>query len=93
MVDFAKLLEQARREDWVRPGTLVTGPWPEQGVGFQVRRGTFRVSKALAANAEAFNHELGRRLPPRDMGKLVTTMMPEGNEVVVRWRIIRVVAA
>lgn len=93
MVDFAKLLEQARREDWVRPGTLVAGPWPEQGVTFQVRRGSFRLPKGLAADPDAFGHELGRRLPPRDMGKLVTTITPEGGEVVVRWRIIRVVAA
>lgn len=93
MVDFAKLLAEAQRPDWVRPGTLIEGPWPEQGVAFRVRRGSFRVSKAVHANEAAWANELGRRLPPADMGKLVLTVMPEGNEVVVRWRVIRVVAA
>ena len=80
-------LEQAR------PGSLVTGPWPERGVEFRVRRGSFRLPKAVHANEVLWRQELGRRLPPADMGKLVLTVMPEGDEVVVRWRIIRVVAA
>lgn len=93
MVDFAALLEQARRPDWVRPGTAVDGPWPEQGVAFRVRRGSFRVPKSVHANELEWSRTLGMRLPPTDMGKLVLTVQPESDEVVVRWRIIRVVAA
>lgn len=93
MVDFAKMLADSRNPDRMRSGTLVTGPWPEQGAAFRVRRGSFRVSKAVHANEVLWRQELGRRLPPTDMGKLVLTVLPEGNDVVVRWRIIRVVAA
>lgn len=93
MVDFAKLLAESRDPDRVRSGTLVTGPWPKQGVAFRVRRGSFRVPKAVHANEAEWSRTLGMRLPPSDMGKLVLTVQPEGNEVIVRWRIIRVVAA
>lgn len=76
-----------------RSGTLVTGPWPEQGVAFRVRRGSFRLPRSLASSEVALKSAIAGRLPPSDMGKLVLTVMPESDELVVRWRIIRVVAA
>lgn len=74
----------------LRSGERVEGKWPKQGVGFRVRRGTFRLPKGeRERNPQAF----AMRLPPPDMGsKLTLTFRAEGDDEVINWYLIRVVA-
>lgn len=79
--------------EFVRSGTAIgkKDPWPEQGVGFRVRRGRFTLARGeREANPQSF----ASRMPPAEMGsKLVLTIRPEGGEEVITWYLVRVVAA
>lgn len=90
-VDFQALIEQQRSGIAIGKGE----PWPEQGVAFRVRRGSFRIPKGLRdRDPDEYARLFASRMPPSDMGgTLVITTRPDGHNELVTWRVIRVVSA
>lgn len=99
-VDFEALLRESREHGAQRrarrpvpSGTPVFGEWPEQGVAFDVRRGSFVIPPELFD--EGREHELARffaRSIP-DEAETGRREKLRGGAVRIHWRIVRVVAA
>lgn len=78
----------------LRRGDRVVGAWPEQGVEFSVRRGTFTLPRGLRDDDPIeFTRAFASRMPPAELGKPIISARAEGDREVITWRIIRVVAA
>lgn len=92
-VDFAALLEQSRRQ---RQPLRRGEEWPEQGVTFRTRRGSFELPKALRDDELEWSRAFARHLPSEAEqagGILNISSRVEGRVEVFTWRIIKVVPA
>jgi hypothetical protein len=70
--------------------------WPEQGVRFRTRRGSFSLPKALRDEPDEWARSFARHLPSEAEqagGTLSISSRVEGKLEVFTWRIIKVVPA